>query len=273
MHSEPLAASAEPLSLTPRASGAVRWQDIEPDARSETPLYLQLARKLTAAIRSGTWKPGDALPSERRLSDALHVSRITSRKALALLVQDGLIRRVHGAGTFIAIQTGEGTSRQPTVSRTTQCHVIGDADSHWLSRAIRVTSADEVAQLGLSPGDEVADMQWLHCDGGVATSLEISIVPAELIRDSHALSGVSMHAFRVQFSVPVERQLQRYAAINAPHPIATHLQIEPGAAVLRITRLSYGHAQRAIELTHLYCRSDYCEPVAGLSNPSATTDT
>lgn len=273
MRSEPLAAPAEPSSLTPRASGAVRWQDIEPDAHSETPLYLQLARKLAAAIRSGTWKPGDALPSERRLSNALHVSRITSRKALALLVQDGLIRRVHGAGTFIAIQTNEGTLPQPTASRTTQRHVSGAVGSHWLSRAIRVARADEVAQLGLSPGDEVADMQWLHRDGGVATSLEISIVSAALIREPHALSGVSLHAFRVQFGVPVERQLQRYAAINAPHPIATHLQIEPGSPVLRITRVSYSQAQRAIELTHLYCRSDYCESVAGLSKPSATMET
>jgi GntR family transcriptional regulator len=255
------------------ASAPLRWQDIKPDVDNATPLYLQMSRKLAAAIRNGTWRPGDALPSERRLSEALNVSRITSRKALALLVQQGLIRRVHGAGTFIAIPFDDEPSLYLPARTAKPLQQGGEAESHWLSRAIRVASADEVAQLGLSSGDEVADMQWLHDDGGIATALEIAIVPAIFIRDPYALGDVSLHAFRAQFVAPVERQSQRYAAIHAPQQIAAHLRIEPGSAVLRITRISYGHAQRALELTHLYCRSDDCEPVAGWRKPSATTET
>jgi len=251
------------------ASAPPRWQDIKPDVDNATPLYLQMSRKLAAAIRNGAWRPGDALPSERRLSEALNVSRITSRKALALLVQQGLIRRVHGAGTFIAIPFDDELSRHLPACDARR---LREGVSHWLSRAIRVASADEVSQLGLSPGDEVANMQWLH-DDGIATALEIAIVPAVFIRDPYALGGISLHALRAQYVAPVERQSQRYAAIHAPQSVAAHLRIEPGSAVLRITRISYGHAQRALELTHLYCRSDDCEPVAGWRKPSATAET
>ena len=75
-----------------------RWSALMPDARNVTPLYLQLARNLATAIHCGVWSAGEALPSERTLSDAIGVSRITARKAIELLVEQGLIRRARGAG-------------------------------------------------------------------------------------------------------------------------------------------------------------------------------
>ena len=78
-----------------------RWSALMPDARNVTPLYLQLARNLATASHCGVWSAGEALPSERTLSDAIGVSRITARKAIELLVEQGLIRRARGAGSFI----------------------------------------------------------------------------------------------------------------------------------------------------------------------------
>ena len=83
-----------------------RWRDLRPDPENDTPLYLQLARKLGAAIHENRWNAGEALPSERVLSEALGVSRITSRKAIALLVEQGLIRRTQGAGSLTRLPSG-----------------------------------------------------------------------------------------------------------------------------------------------------------------------
>ena len=88
-----------------------RWRDLRPDPENDTPLYLQLARKLGTAIHENRWNAGEALPSERVLSEALGVSRITSRKAIALLVEQGLIRRTQGAGSAqqgLATELGVG---------------------------------------------------------------------------------------------------------------------------------------------------------------------
>ncbi|WP_255215431.1 GntR family transcriptional regulator, partial [Burkholderia pseudomallei] len=58
-----------------------RWSDLRPDPDNDTPLYLQLARKLGDAIHDNRWAAGEALPSERLLAESLGVSRITARKA------------------------------------------------------------------------------------------------------------------------------------------------------------------------------------------------
>ena len=94
-----------------------RWRDLRPDPENDTPLYLQLARKLGNAIHENRWKnAGEALPSERVLSDALGVSRITARKAIAPLVEQGLIRRTQGAGSFITPRYEDPLSRLSSFS-------------------------------------------------------------------------------------------------------------------------------------------------------------
>lgn len=93
-----------------------RWQDLRPDPDNDTPLYLQLARTLGDAIHHNRWMAGEALPSERVLSEALGVSRITARKAIALLVEQGLIRRTQGAGNFIQPRYEDPLSRLSSFS-------------------------------------------------------------------------------------------------------------------------------------------------------------
>jgi len=66
------------------------------------PLYYQLMHELRLRIERGEWKPGDLFPPERELSETYGVSRMTVRQALAELVNDGLLRRDQGRGTFVA---------------------------------------------------------------------------------------------------------------------------------------------------------------------------
>ena len=72
------------------------------DEHDATPMYMQLARKLTAAIETGQWQSGEALPSERTLTEALGISRVTARRALKVLSDEGTISKNRGTGTFIA---------------------------------------------------------------------------------------------------------------------------------------------------------------------------
>ena len=73
-------------------------------ARSDdgTPLYLQLARNLRDHIDSGGITPGNALPSERDLSEMAGISRVTVRKAIEQLIEEGVLVRKQGSGTFVA---------------------------------------------------------------------------------------------------------------------------------------------------------------------------
>ena len=63
--------------------------------------YERIYRELRARIEAGAYAPGDAVPSELELAREWEVSRITSRKALALLAESGLVERRRGKGTFV----------------------------------------------------------------------------------------------------------------------------------------------------------------------------
>lgn len=65
-----------------------------------TPLYLQLADLLREQITSGEFQPGDRLPSETKLVNQYGIARLTVREALQQLVNEGLIEKRHGKGSF-----------------------------------------------------------------------------------------------------------------------------------------------------------------------------
>jgi GntR family transcriptional regulator of arabinose operon len=67
-----------------------------------TPKYEQIFAALREDVRNGKYRIGDRVPSEKELADDYNVSRITSKKALELMVAEGLIVRKPGRGSFVA---------------------------------------------------------------------------------------------------------------------------------------------------------------------------
>lgn len=68
---------------------------------SSVPLHQQIAEELTNSLSKGTYRPGDKLPSEKRLCEQYGVSRITVRQALRTLLDNDLVYSVQGIGTFV----------------------------------------------------------------------------------------------------------------------------------------------------------------------------
>ena len=65
------------------------------------PAWVQIEEQLADRIEAGALAPGDRLPPERDLAQALGVSRMTVRQALASLAARGLVERGVGRGTFV----------------------------------------------------------------------------------------------------------------------------------------------------------------------------
>jgi len=68
----------------------------------QKPLYVQIQEYLAEKILSGELPPETRISSERELCQELGVSRMTVRRAITELVNEGLIERRHGAGTFVS---------------------------------------------------------------------------------------------------------------------------------------------------------------------------
>ena len=71
------------------------------DHSSSVPLYFQLACALTEKLDAGSWPPGTRFATEREIAEEFDVSRTVIRRALDLLVGDGVITRIRGKGAFV----------------------------------------------------------------------------------------------------------------------------------------------------------------------------
>ncbi len=80
--------------------------------KSTLPVYHQLCILLRQQILDGDFQPDGMLPSEFTLSERFGVSRVTVRRALLILEQDGLVERRRGVGTF-ALQAPQDDTSPP----------------------------------------------------------------------------------------------------------------------------------------------------------------
>lgn len=71
---------------------------------SDRPIYEQITSQIKEMIMKGELKPGDAMPSMRKLAKDLHVSVITTQRAYDDLQRDGFIITVPAKGTFVSTQ-------------------------------------------------------------------------------------------------------------------------------------------------------------------------
>ncbi|HEX8602583.1 MAG TPA: GntR family transcriptional regulator, partial [Pseudoduganella sp.] len=204
--------------------------------RDSSPLYMQIARKLTDDVRAGRYQVDQALPSERTLSEQLNVSRVTARKAIDQLVEQGLVVRRRGSGNYIAPRIEQPLSNLSSFSEQLQQRGYKPG-SRWLRRGIVIAGADEQMSLGLSPNTRVARLERLRYADDVAMAYEVSVLPATVVPDPDAI-GDSLYQFLERIGKPPVRALQHIRAMNASAELARQLDVAEGMAVLFITRIA-----------------------------------
>ena len=234
----------------------------ERDSNDNSPLYLQVARKLVKDVRDGRYRVDQALPSERLLSEQLDISRVTARKAIDQLVDQGLVVRRRGSGNYIAPRIEQPLSTLSSFSEQLQQRGYTPR-SQWLRRDTMLADADEQLSLGLSPGARVARLERLRFADDIVMAYEVSVIPAAVLPRPE-LVAASLYAHLSKSGHLPVRALQHIRAMNADLELATRLEVPEGRAVLFITRVGYLESGQPIELTHSYCRSDHYDFVAEL---------
>jgi GntR family transcriptional regulator len=241
--------SALPLPSTPQPDGS--------------PLYLQLARQLEQGIRTGTYRVDQALPSERMLSESLGVSRITARKAIDVLVEQGLVLRRHGSGNFIAPRLEQPLSKLASFSEELRQRGYLPS-SNWITREVATASVAEREAMGLARGARVARLERLRLADGVPMAYERSTVLLSACPRPQDLDG-SLYLHLARSGLAPVRAVQHIRAVNAESAMAASLGIAIGAALLWVSRTAYLPDGVAVECTQSYCRSDYYDFVAELN--------
>jgi GntR family transcriptional regulator len=225
-------------------------------------LYLQLAGKLAEQVRSGRWKAGEALPAERHLCERLDISRVTLRQAVDVLVEQALVSRRQGAGTFVTAQIQHQLSGLASFSETLRNKGY-EPGTRWLERRLRPAHGEEILRLGLSPEAKVASLTRLRSADARVMAYEQAVLPQRIVADPERV-GDSLYRYLDEQGTPVVRALQYFRAINLPARLAEHLRMKTGEAILHVVRVGYARDGSAIELTDTYCHNDYYDFVAEL---------
>lgn len=234
------------------------------DKRQPTPLYLQLQKGIRSAIGSRIVEPDAAIPTERDLAREFDVSRITVRKAIDGLVEEGLLARRRGAGTFVVAPRVEKNFARLTSFSEDMIARGRHPHSVWVSRREGAVTPEEALSLGLSPGTPVYRFHRIRCADGQPMALEYATVPGYCLSSIEAVGASLYDALDATGHLPV-RALQRLRAINFAADHAEALGVAPGDAGLFIERRGFLADGRAAEHTHSYYRGDAYDMVAELS--------
>jgi GntR family transcriptional regulator len=235
------------------------------DQKSHSPIYMQLANTLRRQLNEGKFGAGDALPSERDLCTIMGASRVTVRKAIALLIDEGLLSRRHGSGTFVSLRIQARGTRLSSFSQDAAAR--GETtDSIWMKKIIGIASDEEARLLELSSGAKVARLSRVRMAGGEPLAIENAVVPADMLPDIQSLGPSLYKALGTLGNTPVAGT-QKIRAALANVNEARLLAIEEGAEILRIERLTRTADGRPAELTRSSYRGERYEFVSELRGP------
>lgn len=221
----------------------------------DSPVYIQIHNQIKRDIEAGVWKVGDRIPSERALSAQFKVSRMTLRQALQTLVEEGILERRVGAGTYVARQ-----KVQEVMSGTTSFTEIMRSQgkfpsSQTISYRMASPSLSEQERLHLQENDRVVRMERIRLADSVPISFEVTTIPASLVKDfSRAEVTDSFYATMEQKGgYQIGAAKQTVTATLASENIADYLDLKRGDPILRLRQITYLSDGRPFE----YVRTQY----------------
>ncbi len=227
------------------------------------PRYREIAQMLAALVDEGALAPGDRLPPERDLAALGGVSRVTIRKAVGALVDQGIVAQRQGSGTFVT-RPQRAPAAHAIASLSEELRARGQIGrSAWLTRKIVEASHEDCTALGLAPGSKVLRLTRLRLANERPLALDRSTLPQDVLPDPSVL-GQSLYETLQEVGHRPVRVEQRVRAVNLTPKEAEMLDVLTAAAALRVSRVGFDAAGRAVERTETTFRGDAYDVVSYL---------
>lgn len=227
-------------------------------------LYERIDGSLRERIVSGEWRPGTMLPSEVELAREFGVSQGTVRRAIDALVNENVLVRRQGAGTFVARLTARR-------SLNLYFNFVGAdgaralPESRLLERGTGLATAEQAKLLRLRPRQRVLTFERMRVVGGTPAIVETIVVPEALFPQLGADGTLPNHLFwhyETTYGVSVVRAEETLTAIAADAREASLLGLQRGAPLLSIDRVAFTLDGRAVEFRRSRCNTAHHRYVA-----------
>ena len=217
------------------------------------PIYQQIKKTIQRRIESGDWIAGQKLPSENDLVVALDVSRMTINRALRELTQQGLIKRVHGLGSFVA----EAPRHASLIELQDIALEIEQDGKHHSSQVLSLdavaASSEIAAQLELAEASQVYYLRAVHLQDDLPIQLESRYVNPAVMPEfiDQDFTDVTATAYLLQQFKPDEME-HRVRAVIPDRAERELLAMEDGEPCLQLTRRTWSDDQVVTYVTLTY---------------------
>lgn len=226
------------------------------EKKSQSPLYQQLMTRLKNDIMAGAYPAGGRIPSEQLLCETYGVSRVTVRKAMLDLVQEGLLVRRQGKGTFVA---DEKLRRDLTfiTSFSDACAERGHmAGAKLISCQMEPATPDDCERLGIKEDAKVLEICRLRLCDDEPVMLEIN-----RYREIYAYlqaedAGNSQYSCLRSHGVIPSSAVHDISLGHATPFVSKHLGTEVGDALLLLDEQVFNQHEEPLHLSRQWIRGD-----------------
>lgn len=229
---------------------------------SDSPLYEQLASYIKIQIQAGILKPGDQMITETTLCKILNISRTTVRQCMDRLVEEGLLVRYRGRGSFIA---------DPKMKRninylynfTENMKELGASPNSIVLKSEVVDAPVFIREQLRLPGiqTKVFKLYRLRCANNEPILFEKSYIPYYLCEgiENHDFSSVSLYnTLNERYALNLYRATETIEAIIINKDEASLLKCTAKVPGYKIQRISYLDSGFIFEFTTSITRADKC---------------
>lgn len=217
---------------------------------SKVPLYHQLYELLRGNITGGEWQPGRMLPPESVLCRRFQVSQITVRQALENLVNDGLIIRQRGRGSFVAHPALESSLTRIISFTEDMLQRNFLPKSRVICSGLVEANSSVAEKLKVEVGEVLAQLHRLRYADGEPLSIEKSLLVHQYcpgVLDENFEDNSLRVSLKNRFGIQLVRARQSIRAQVATQEQADLLGVDRGAPLLVLDRVSFSQQNLPIE--------------------------
>lgn len=223
------------------------------------PLHVQISDSIRAHIASGDWPSNYRLRTEPDLAEELRVSRGTLRRAIATLINEGLLKQFPGRGTFVTSTLIEPAIAQKLSSLTEDFASQGiDVSTQVISSELLEAPRPVASLLDVVPGQRVLRLTRLRSTANGAVALLINYVRTDLAPGIEAVDFATNSLFGTlenRYRLHIGSGRRSFTAEEATVEVADALGLSVGTPVQYLEQVTYLTDGRPIEYSDVWINS------------------
>lgn len=220
----------------------------------EMPKYVIVANRLRQQILEKEYKINEQLPQETSIAKSLNVSRITVRKALDILVNEGLIYRIQGSGTFVKDnQPGERVKSKQSLE-------IFDFNKYsvkLINFGVSKPSPLVMDQMNINQFDLTYEIERLIMSGKTIIALQNIFMPVKIIQGMQmdSLMGSIYDFIEKELDLNVDSAIRTVSSEISNDDTSRILDLSTPEPLLTVEQRSFLDNGQIFEYAYTYIRS------------------